>query len=87
MVSLAFKVVRFKDLRFNVRFINLLKFIYRACTNKATSKLFSLTCFVLIYCLVLTEKIEDLGQNLKSHFNIEEFSSISLPAQVWRKYL
>ncbi|XP_037531740.1 DNA polymerase alpha subunit B [Nematolebias whitei] len=30
---------------------------------------------------VLTEKIEDLGQNLKSHFNIEEFSCVSLPAQ------
>ncbi|XP_013861716.1 DNA polymerase alpha subunit B [Austrofundulus limnaeus] len=30
---------------------------------------------------VLTEKIEDLGQILKSHFTIEEFSSASLPAQ------
>ncbi|XP_037833291.1 DNA polymerase alpha subunit B isoform X2 [Kryptolebias marmoratus] len=30
---------------------------------------------------VLTEKIEDLGQNLKTHFSIEEFSPVSLPAQ------
>ncbi|KAF3838507.1 hypothetical protein F7725_010275 [Dissostichus mawsoni] len=30
---------------------------------------------------VLTEKIEDLGEGLKAHFNIEEFSPVSLPAQ------
>ncbi|KAI1898644.1 hypothetical protein AGOR_G00074500 [Albula goreensis] len=30
---------------------------------------------------VLTEKIEQLGEELKSHFNIEEFSPVSLPAQ------
>ncbi|KAF7667628.1 hypothetical protein LDENG_00054650 [Lucifuga dentata] len=30
---------------------------------------------------VLTEKIEELGESLKSHFNTEEFSPISLPAQ------
>lgn len=31
---------------------------------------------------VLTEKIEVLGERLRSHFNIEEFSPVSLPAQV-----
>uniref|UniRef100_A0A672J2A9 DNA polymerase alpha subunit B n=1 Tax=Salarias fasciatus TaxID=181472 RepID=A0A672J2A9_SALFA len=31
---------------------------------------------------VLTEKIEELGENLRSHFSIEEFSPVSLPAQV-----
>uniref|UniRef100_A0A8D3BQG4 DNA polymerase alpha subunit B n=1 Tax=Scophthalmus maximus TaxID=52904 RepID=A0A8D3BQG4_SCOMX len=31
---------------------------------------------------VLTEKIEELGESLKSHFSIEEFSPVSLPAQV-----
>lgn len=31
---------------------------------------------------VLTEKIEVLGESLRSHFNIEEFSPVSLPAQV-----
>lgn len=30
---------------------------------------------------VLTEKIEELGEELRSHFNIEEFSPVSLPAQ------
>ncbi|XP_015240127.1 PREDICTED: DNA polymerase alpha subunit B [Cyprinodon variegatus] len=30
---------------------------------------------------VLTEKIEELGESLRSHFNIEEFSAASLPAQ------
>lgn len=30
---------------------------------------------------VLTDKIEELGEGLKSHFNIEEFSPVSLPAQ------
>ncbi|XP_019941956.1 DNA polymerase alpha subunit B [Paralichthys olivaceus] len=30
---------------------------------------------------VLTDKIEELGERLKSHFNIEEFSPVSLPAQ------
>lgn len=30
---------------------------------------------------VLTEKIEELGDNLKTHFNIEEFAPVSLPAQ------
>uniref|UniRef100_A0A3Q2NSA9 DNA polymerase alpha subunit B n=1 Tax=Fundulus heteroclitus TaxID=8078 RepID=A0A3Q2NSA9_FUNHE len=30
---------------------------------------------------VLTEKIEELGEKLSSHFNIEEFSAVSLPAQ------
>ncbi|CAK6971975.1 DNA polymerase alpha subunit B [Scomber scombrus] len=30
---------------------------------------------------VLTEKIEELGDSLRSHFNIEEFSPVSLPAQ------
>ncbi|KAK5864727.1 hypothetical protein PBY51_015945 [Eleginops maclovinus] len=30
---------------------------------------------------VLTEKIEEFGEGLKSHFNIEEFSPVSLPAQ------
>ncbi|XP_061756118.1 DNA polymerase alpha subunit B isoform X5 [Nerophis ophidion] len=31
---------------------------------------------------VLTEKIEELGEELRSHFSIEEFSPVSLPAQV-----
>lgn len=31
---------------------------------------------------VLTEKIEELGNGLKSHFNIEELAPVSLPAQV-----
>ncbi|CAL1613600.1 unnamed protein product [Knipowitschia caucasica] len=30
---------------------------------------------------VLTDKIEELGESLKSNFNIEEFSPVSLPAQ------
>lgn len=30
---------------------------------------------------VLTEKIEELGDGLRSHFNIEEFAPVSLPAQ------
>ncbi|XP_026187098.1 DNA polymerase alpha subunit B [Mastacembelus armatus] len=30
---------------------------------------------------VLTEKIEELGEDLRSHFKIEEFSPVSLPAQ------
>ncbi|XP_072251709.1 DNA polymerase alpha subunit B [Leuresthes tenuis] len=30
---------------------------------------------------VLTEKIEELGESLSSHFTIEEFSPVSLPAQ------
>uniref|UniRef100_UPI003AAAB381 DNA polymerase alpha subunit B isoform X1 n=1 Tax=Centroberyx gerrardi TaxID=166262 RepID=UPI003AAAB381 len=30
---------------------------------------------------VLTEKIEELGEGLRSHFNIEDFSPVSLPAQ------
>uniref|UniRef100_A0A4W4FC41 DNA polymerase alpha subunit B n=1 Tax=Electrophorus electricus TaxID=8005 RepID=A0A4W4FC41_ELEEL len=30
---------------------------------------------------VLTEKIESLGEELRTHFNIEEFSPVSLPAQ------
>lgn len=30
---------------------------------------------------VLTEKIEQLGEGLRSHFNIEEFAPVSLPAQ------
>ncbi|XP_028272481.1 DNA polymerase alpha subunit B [Parambassis ranga] len=30
---------------------------------------------------VLTEKIEELGEGLRTHFNIEEFSPVSLPAQ------
>ncbi|XP_068182355.1 DNA polymerase alpha subunit B isoform X2 [Antennarius striatus] len=30
---------------------------------------------------VLTEKVEELGEVLRSHFNIEEFSPVSLPAQ------
>ncbi|XP_054647880.1 DNA polymerase alpha subunit B [Dunckerocampus dactyliophorus] len=30
---------------------------------------------------VLTEKIEELGEGLRSHYNIEEFSPVSLPAQ------
>lgn len=30
---------------------------------------------------VLTERIEELGEELRSHFNIEEFSPVSLPAQ------
>uniref|UniRef100_A0A667WTP6 DNA polymerase alpha subunit B n=1 Tax=Myripristis murdjan TaxID=586833 RepID=A0A667WTP6_9TELE len=30
---------------------------------------------------VLTEKIEELGESLRSNFNIEEFSPVSLPAQ------
>ncbi|XP_077388690.1 DNA polymerase alpha subunit B [Festucalex cinctus] len=30
---------------------------------------------------VLAEKIEELGEGLRSHFNIEEFSPVSLPAQ------
>lgn len=31
---------------------------------------------------VLTEKIEELGECLKSHFHVDEFSPVSLPAQV-----
>uniref|UniRef100_A0A8C8DXK6 DNA polymerase alpha subunit B n=1 Tax=Oryzias sinensis TaxID=183150 RepID=A0A8C8DXK6_9TELE len=30
---------------------------------------------------VLAEKIEDLGETVRSHFHIEEFASVSLPAQ------
>ncbi|KAG7282040.1 hypothetical protein CRUP_020145, partial [Coryphaenoides rupestris] len=30
---------------------------------------------------VLTERIEELGEELRSHFNIEEFSPVALPAQ------
>ncbi|KAM6924144.1 DNA polymerase alpha subunit B [Xenentodon cancila] len=30
---------------------------------------------------VLTDKIEELGESLRSHFNFEEFSPVSLPAQ------
>lgn len=30
---------------------------------------------------VLTEKIEELGESLRTHFSIEEFSPVSLPAQ------
>ncbi|XP_030595966.1 DNA polymerase alpha subunit B [Archocentrus centrarchus] len=30
---------------------------------------------------VLTEKIEELGEGLRTHFSIEEFSPVSLPAQ------
>lgn len=30
---------------------------------------------------VLTEKIEELGESLRFHYNIEEFSPVSLPAQ------
>ncbi|KAM9377081.1 DNA polymerase alpha subunit B [Pholidichthys leucotaenia] len=30
---------------------------------------------------VLTEKIEELGEGLRSHFSVEEFSPVSLPAQ------
>lgn len=30
---------------------------------------------------VLTDKIEELGESLQSHFNIEEFSPVTLPAQ------
>ncbi|KAM6953466.1 DNA polymerase alpha subunit B [Aplochiton taeniatus] len=30
---------------------------------------------------VLSERIEELGEELRSHFNIEEFSPVSLPAQ------
>ncbi|KAK2849043.1 hypothetical protein Q5P01_008877 [Channa striata] len=30
---------------------------------------------------VLSEKVEELGESLRSHFNIEEFSAVSLPAQ------
>ncbi|XP_034399416.1 DNA polymerase alpha subunit B [Cyclopterus lumpus] len=30
---------------------------------------------------VLTEKIEELGDDLRNHFNIEEFAPVSLPAQ------
>ena len=31
---------------------------------------------------MLTEKIEELGEELRTHFSIEEFSPASLPAQV-----
>lgn len=31
---------------------------------------------------VLTEKIEELAEGLRTHFSIEEFSPVSLPAQV-----
>lgn len=51
-----------------------------------------LCCMKHTYCLflylfsmlsiVLTEKIEELGEELRSHFNIEEFSPVSLPVQV-----
>lgn len=31
---------------------------------------------------VLTDKIDELGESLRSHFSIEEVSPVSLPAQV-----
>uniref|UniRef100_A0A3B3ZTL9 DNA polymerase alpha subunit B n=1 Tax=Periophthalmus magnuspinnatus TaxID=409849 RepID=A0A3B3ZTL9_9GOBI len=34
-----------------------------------------------IHNAVLTDKIEELGESLKSHFHIDEFSPVSLPAQ------
>lgn len=41
---------------------------------------------VLIYkcvlSVVLTGRIEELGEELRTHFNIEEFSPVSLPVQV-----
>ena len=36
----------------------------------------------MFFYSVLTEKIEGLGEELKLHFNIEEISPVSLPAQV-----
>lgn len=32
---------------------------------------------------VLSDKVEELGEELKSHFSIEEFSSVSVPTQVF----
>lgn len=37
---------------------------------------------ICVVSTVLTEKIDILGEELRSHFNIEEFSPVSLPAQV-----
>lgn len=49
----------------------------------------SIICIVLllhicvsILSAVLTGKIEELGEELRTHFNIEEFSPVSLPVQV-----
>lgn len=39
-----------------------------------------------LYPTVLTDKIEELGEGLRSHFSIEEFSPVSLPAQVHMLY-
>lgn len=47
---------------------------------------FNLKIFSCRFSSVLTEKIEELGEGLKSHFNIEEFSPVSLPAQVQRRF-
>lgn len=44
--------------------------------------LFEVEDFCVCFPSVLTEKIEELGDGLRSHFNIEEFSPVSLPAQV-----
>ncbi|KAJ0002960.1 hypothetical protein NQD34_008109 [Periophthalmus magnuspinnatus] len=35
----------------------------------------------ILQLAVLTDKIEELGESLKSHFHIDEFSPVSLPAQ------
>ena len=37
---------------------------------------------VVFHPPVLTDKIEELGETLRTHFNIEEFSPAALPAQV-----
>lgn len=49
--------------------------------------IFSVSLYILIHLfmflsVVLTEKIEELGEELRSHFNLEEFSPVSLPVQV-----
>lgn len=42
----------------------------------------SVSIFTSLIFPVLAEKIEDLGETVRSHFHIEEFASVSLPAQV-----
>ncbi len=52
------------------------------CCMKHTYCLFSYLYSFSMLSIVLTEKIEELGEELRSHFNIEEFSPVSLPVQV-----
>lgn len=38
--------------------------------------------FIFLFPLVVNSKIEELGEALKNHYHIEEFTSVSFPAQV-----